>query len=31
MVDREEKVAQVAEDLEYDFDLVGSTALEDKL
>ena len=31
MVDRDDKVAEVAESLEFDFDLVGSTALEDKL
>ena len=31
LVDRDEKVAKVAEELEFDFDLVGSTALEDKL
>jgi len=31
MVDRDDKVAEVAETLEFDFDLVGSTALEDKL
>lgn len=29
--DRDEKVAKIAEELEFDFDLVGSTALEDKL
>ena len=31
MVDRDDKVAEVAELLENDFELVGSTALEDKL
>ena len=30
-MDRDDKVAKVAEELEFDFDLVGSTALEDKL
>ena len=28
---REESVARVAEEIETDFDLVGSTAIEDKL
>lgn len=31
LVDRDDRVAEVAEKLEFDFDLVGSTALEDKL
>lgn len=31
MIDREEKVAQIDELIEHDLELVGSTAIEDRL
>lgn len=31
MADKEERMAEISEELEHDFELVGSTAIEDRL